>query len=186
MRIIAGEYRSRKINMPKDAGVRPTKDRIREALFNIMSPVIKDAVVLDLFAGSGAFGLEAISRGAERAVFVDVSAGCIETIKSNISALGIGSQKVDVVKGDAMRTLSGLERRGELFDIVLADPPYYEDMVKKCLIKLDAYAILTQNCIVVCEHHRNDALPEGLKNLTLFRTATYGDIDLSFYKRRVK
>ena len=182
MRVIAGKYRSRTIQMPKGAEARPTKDRVREALFNILGASVNGAAVLDAFAGSGAFGIEAVSRGAKRVVFVDIDKRCIVTVKKNLEALGISDDAASLIRADAIMAFDTLERRKEKFDIVLFDPPYYSDTAKKSLIKIDARDILTPRCIVVVEHHKNDALPEELDVITSYRIARYGDIRLSFYR----
>ncbi len=186
MRVIAGKYRSRIIKMPKGPEIRPTKDRIREALFNIIGDFVRGAAVLDAFAGSGAFGIEALSRGAKRAVFVDNNKRCVETIKKNLKALNVQIKNISIIKMDVFKAFYFLERKKEKFDIVLLDPPYYKDMAKKSLIKLDRHDILTSSCIIAVEHHRNDILPEELDVLTSYRIARYGDICLSFYKARKK
>ncbi len=184
MRIIAGKYRSRIIKMPKGTQIRPTKDRIREALFNILGDSICGARVLDAFAGSGAFGIEALSRGAKRVVFVDDNKKCIETIRENLRALAVEKKSVSIVKMDFFKAFSVLEYKKEKFDIILLDPPYYKDMAKKSLIKLDRHAILTGLSIIVAEHHKNDILPGEFEHVSPYRIARYGDILLSFYKAK--
>ncbi|MDD5679774.1 MAG: 16S rRNA (guanine(966)-N(2))-methyltransferase RsmD [Candidatus Omnitrophica bacterium] len=182
MRIIAGKYRSRLIKVPKNAEVRPTKDRIREALFNIIIGYVNNAAVLDIFAGSGAFGIESISRGAESAAFIDSEKACIETIEENLKTLGIEGSKVSLIRMDAFKAIDKLCNDGKKFDIILLDPPYYEDMAKKCLIKLGEHDILKPRCIIVVEHHKKDILPTETGNITSYRTVCYGDIRLTFYR----
>jgi 16S rRNA (guanine966-N2)-methyltransferase len=182
MRIIAGKYRSMLIKAPKDAEVRPTKDRIREALFNIIKEHINGAAVLDIFSGSGAFGIESISRGAESAIFVDSEKMCIETIEENLKALGVEAGIAHLIRMDAFKAIDKLYNDGNKFDIILLDPPYYEDMAKKCLIKLGERDILKPRCIIVVEHHKKDILPASTGNITSYRTVRYGDIWLTFYK----
>jgi len=182
MRIIAGKYKSRIIKMPKGAAIRPTKDRIREALFNMIGGRITGAVVLDAFAGSGAFGIEALSRGAKRVVFMDKNKKCVKTIEENLKTLGIEKNRAVVIKMDTFNAFYVLERKKERFDIALFDPPYYKDMAKKSLIKLQCHDILTASCIVIAEHFKTDILPEQLNHLISYRVARYGDIYLTFYK----
>jgi 16S rRNA (guanine(966)-N(2))-methyltransferase RsmD len=184
MRIIAGKYRSRNIRMAKHPDIRPTKDRVREALFNIIGKFVQAATVLDAFAGSGAFGIEALSRGAKRVVFIDKDRRCIRVIRENLNSLGIKNNAVSIIKMDAMDAFGILERKKEKFDIVLLDPPYYRGMVKKSLIKLDHRDILAFPCIIVAEHHKEDFLPEELNNIILYRTVHYGDVCLTFYKTK--
>ncbi|MEA3305295.1 MAG: 16S rRNA (guanine(966)-N(2))-methyltransferase RsmD [Candidatus Omnitrophota bacterium] len=185
MRIIAGKYRSRIIKMPEGAaGIRPTKDRLREALFNIISGSIPGAAALDAFAGSGAFGIEALSRGAKKIVFIDKEKRCVRTIKDNLKMLDISNGNTAVWKMDAFKAFVMLERKKEKFDVIFLDPPYYKDMAKKSLIILNRHDILKPNCIIIAEHYKKDILPGGLHNITSYRTACYGDIFLTFYKAK--
>jgi len=182
MRVIAGKYRSRIIKMPKGVNVRPTKDRIREALFGIIGEFVCGATVLDAFAGSGAFGIEALSRGAKRVVFLDKDKRCIETIKENLKNLDIKTEAVSIIRMDVFKAFYVLEQKKEKFDIVLFDPPYHKEMAKKSLIKLECHDIVSNYCIIIIEHHKNDALPKELNTITSYRTVRYGDICLTFYK----
>ncbi len=184
MRIIAGKYRSRLIRSPRNAEVRPTKDRIREALFNIIIEYINGAEVLDLFAGSGAFGIEAVSRGAKSAVFVDNDRGCVKAIEDNLNALNVEDSKFGILKMDAFRAIDKFVNNGKKFDIIFLDPPYYEDMAKKCLIKLSERDILKLRCVIVAEHHRKDILPQETGGIASYRSAYYGDICLTFYSAK--
>jgi 16S rRNA (guanine966-N2)-methyltransferase len=124
MRIVGGEFGGRKLVVPKDARVRPTADRVREAWMSILGASLDRARVLDLYAGSGALGLEALSRGAESAMFVEINPPSLAALRSNIDALGV-SERVTVHRGDAFRFAGGLEAGA--FDIALADPPYSAD-----------------------------------------------------------
>ena len=184
MRIIAGKYRSRIIKMPKGVKIRPTKDRIREALFSIIGEFIYDAIVLDAFAGSGAFGIEALSRGAKRVVFIDEDKRCVATIKENLKTLGIKDGTVSIIRMDTFKAFYVLEHKKEKFNIILLDPPYYKDMAKKSLIKLNHRDILKLPCIIIAEHHKDDTLPKDFNSISSYRTARYGDIWLSFYKAK--
>jgi 16S rRNA (guanine(966)-N(2))-methyltransferase RsmD len=155
---------------------------VREALLGIIGEFVCEATVLDVFAGSGAFGIEALSRGAKRVVFIDKDKRCIDTIKENLKTLNINKRDVSIIKMDAFKAFDYLEQRKEKFNIVLLDPPYYKDMAKKSLIKLDRHDILTTYYIIIAEHHKNDVLPKELNNIISYRTACYGDIYLTFYK----
>ena len=140
MRIVGGEFRSRLISMPKGVDIRPTQDKVREAIFNVLGD-ISGRRVLELFAGTGAFGIEAISRGAKSATFVDNNFRCTQTIKLNLESLPVDDSKYDIIKSNALSILPRLAREEEKFDIVFLDPPYYQDMAKKCLLNMDAYDI---------------------------------------------
>lgn len=128
MRIVAGEYGGRRLVIPKDERVRPTADRVREAWMSILGEALPEARVLDLFAGSGALGLEALSRGAAHVTFVELHPASLRALDQNIAALGV-ADSVTVHRGDAMRYA---ERAGEAqFDIILADPPYTIDFAER-------------------------------------------------------
>ena len=121
MRIIAGEFGGRRLQSPPDSRVRPTADRVREAWFSILGDAVSGARVLDLFAGSGALGLEALSRGAQHATFVELSPASLKTLHANVAALGLAG-RVTVHRGDALRFVAGLPERA--FEVAFADPPY--------------------------------------------------------------
>jgi 16S rRNA (guanine966-N2)-methyltransferase len=124
MRIVAGELGGRRLRMPKDGRVRPTADRVREAWMSILGEELRNARVLDLFAGSGALGLEALSRGAAEATFVELNPPSLEALRANIETLGV-AERAKVHRGDALRFAAGLEPG--VFDVAFADPPYATD-----------------------------------------------------------
>ncbi len=123
MRVIAGRFGGRRLAAPPGRGTRPTSDRVREALFSILGP-LDGAVVLDLYAGSGALGLEALSRGAARAVFVERDARAVSALRGNIEALGLGGDAAQVRRADVLAALKDAHTRHENYSLVLADPPY--------------------------------------------------------------
>lgn len=182
MRIIGGEYRSRLIGMPKGAEARPTQDRVREAIFNILGGV-GGKTVLDLFAGSGAFGLEALSRGAAHAAFVENNSRCLKTIEENVESLNIEPSRYDIVRGSVFATLSRLEKEGNRYDIIFLDPPYHKDMAKNCLINIDYYDILPKFGLAVAEHSRKDSLEADLDTLEILTQRNYGDTAVTIYRK---
>lgn len=181
MRIVGGIYKSRQIDMPKGVDIRPTQDKVREAVFNILGDV-GGKTVLELFAGSGAFGIEAISRGAKSVTFVDNNFRCVRTIRSNLETLGIDSSKYNIIKTDALTAPSRLAADGRSFDIVFLDPPYYRDMARKCLIKIDYYDILSPVALVLVEHFKKDALDAQLKGLLFLEERRYGDTLITIFR----
>jgi len=183
MRVIAGEYRGRILKIPKGAEVRPTQDRVREAIFNIIREQVPGSKVLDLYAGSGAFGIEALSRGAHLSVFVDNNTSCIKTIKSNLSALGKMAQSSEVLKLDAVTSISRFRKESRKFNIIFLDPPYYKELARNSLLKIDACVILSPQSLVIAEHFKKDVMPEKTDNLFLFREKKYGDTVISFYRK---
>ena len=182
MRVISGIYRSRAIAMPQGVKIRPTQDKVREAIFNLLGDVT-GTNVLELFAGSGAFGIEAISRGSKRATFVDNNFRCVQAVKSNIESLAIPETSYDIIRANALSVLSRLEKQSAIYDIVFLDPPYYEGMAKKCLINIDHYDILAQSGLVIVEHFRKDSLEADLKALVLEKERLYGDTAVSIYRK---
>ena len=182
MRIIAGEYKGRKLDFPKNVDVRPTQDRVREALFNVITPQIQGKRVLDLFAGSGSLGIEAMSRGAEKATFVENNLKCIHIIKKNIERVAIEDKTV-VLKMDVFRALGKFEEKGDVFDIVFLDPPYYKELPKKTLIMLSQYDILSPTNTIVIEHFKKDNIPENINNILIYNQKKYGDTVLSFFRK---
>jgi 16S rRNA (guanine966-N2)-methyltransferase len=184
MRIIAGKYRGRKIERPASFSVRPTKDRIREAVFNFLGVFPPRTRVLDLFAGSGAYGLEALSRGAEEVLFVDNDPVCCNTIRSNISSLGIGRGGCGIKKLDVFSAMSSLASSGNRFEVVFADPPYNTGLAKKALIMTNRYDILNPSGLLIIEHNTEESPGIGAGGVNLFKQKTYKDITVSYFRRR--
>lgn len=183
MRVIGGEYRGRILRMPKGVRIRPTQDKVREAVFNVIREKIPESDVLDLYAGSGSFGIEALSRGAHLSIFVDNNYNCIKTIKSNLSILGREAQSSQVLKFDAVRAISKFKKENKKFDIIFLDPPYHKDLAKNSLIKIEACDILSQHGFVIAEHFKKEVMPECISKLLLFKEKRYGDTVLSFYRK---
>ena len=176
MKIITGKFKGRSIEMPK--GIRPTSDKVREALFEILKDKIGGSSFLDLYCGSGAIGIEALSRGAKTTTFVDNNFKCIRSLKKNLAALDIS-----LVNIYAKNTIQALKSITHVFDIIFFDPPYYKDIAKKTLIALSDCDILARNALVIIEAHKKDILPEEAGTLKKIRTCKYGDTKLEFYKK---
>jgi len=139
--------------------------------------------VLDLFAGSGAFGIEALSRGSASAVFVDNNLQSIRAIKLNLASLEELKDVTQVLKLDALKAISGFSSKNKRFDIIFLDPPYHKDLAKNTLIKIKAYDILSERGFVVAEHSIKDVMPEITGGLTRVKQRKYGDTVISFYKK---
>lgn len=184
MRIIGGEYRSRLISMPKGVDIRPTQDKVRQAIFNVLGNNVAGANVLELFAGSGAFGIEAISRGAKYVTFVDNNSICIRTIRQNLGSLAVPEDKYELVWANALSVFPRMEKEGNRYDLIFLDPPYYKNIARKCLSNIDAYDILSPNCLVVIEHFKKDSLALDLNNLVFEKEKQYGDTLISIFRKR--
>jgi 16S rRNA (guanine(966)-N(2))-methyltransferase RsmD len=183
MRIIGGEFRSRLIEMPKGVDMRPTQDKVRQAIFNVLGNVA-GANVLELFAGSGAFGIEALSRGAKYVTFVDNNSICIKTIRKNLESLNVPESSYELVWANALSVFARMERDEGKFDLVFLDPPYYKNIARKCLSNIDAYDILSQNSLVVVEHFKKDSLEFDLKTLVFEKEKQYGDTVISIFRKK--
>ncbi len=182
MRIITGTARGCRLKAPKGQDTRPTADRIKESLFNILGQRIFGRDVLDIFAGTGNLGLEALSRGAASAVFVDQATGSL--IKENAVHARLDKNS-KVVSGDAFAVLRRLEAGGQSFGVVFCDPPYHKGLWEKALLQLDASSLLSENGILIVEHGADEEnLPE-LKYLLRVRNERYGKTtQLSIFQRR--
>jgi 16S rRNA (guanine(966)-N(2))-methyltransferase RsmD len=186
MRIIAGSYRSRTLEAPPGMSTRPTSDRLRETLFNVLAPRIQAAAFLDLYAGSGSVGLEALSRGAARVVFVERAPAALKILNGNLARLGIsGGARVYKKSVSAfLRSASGPNPKPERYEVVFLDPPYdaaqeYADTLG--LLGGTAAGILAQGALVVAEHRRKQKLGEQYGKLKRTRLLEQGDAALSFY-----
>ena len=180
MRIIAGQYKGRTIKTLKGRKVRPTSDRVREAIFSILGDHVSGARVLDLFAGSGALGLEALSRGGEFVLFIEKDPKVVGVIKSNIRALRAG-ERTDIWSADVTSALRRLKAGGQLFDLVFLDPPYRKKIAEEILKFLGKGEILNDDAIVVAEHESDLTLADSYGCLELYSRKTYGDTSVSFY-----
>lgn len=182
MRIIAGEFRGRILKSPANAKTRPTSDRLRESIFNILAPRIdEDTRFLDLCAGTGAVGIEAISRGAGFCVFVDISRKSCGLIETNLDLLQIPEQQTVVIMSDAAEFLP---RSKYSFDIVYFDPPYssdYLNVLKFCGEK--DQTLLAEDAILLVEHHSKTDLPDLIGELRRWRILKQGESQISFYQQ---
>ena len=184
MRIVGGKYKGKKIDFPKIQNVRPTQDKVKEAIFNILTDKdIIGAKVLDLFAGSGSLGLEAVSRGAQKAFFVDKDPKSIASIKKNIKSLEC-QDNTEVFRTDYSIAIKKAQQNGLLFNIIFLDPPYYKDLAKKALLNIVQYDILSSYNITIIEHSKRDTIPESINNIKLVVQKKYGDTFVSFYRKK--
>ncbi|HEY2537449.1 MAG TPA: 16S rRNA (guanine(966)-N(2))-methyltransferase RsmD [Solirubrobacteraceae bacterium] len=178
MRVIAGRYGGRRLSAPKGRGTRPTSERVREALFAMLGD-IEGVRVLDLFAGTGALGIEALSRGAERAVFVECERAAIEVLRGNLAALGLGGEEAQLRRDDAEQALRGARKRKETYDLVLIDPPYGQALQWEPRLSAALAGVLAPRARVVLEHDRRSTLDLGL---TLEKERRYGDTIIAIHR----
>ena len=168
-----------KLKTPKGKNTRPTVDRVKESLFNIVHPCLFGARVLDLFAGSVALAIEALSRGAASAVLADSDRVCCGIIKDNLAHTGL-TEKATVYCCKAEAALKKLGRNGEQFDIVFMDPPYTKNFVQETLLLLLDNDIIVKGGMVIAEHHRNETIADELGYLRKIRAQPYGETCISF------
>jgi len=188
MRIIAGKYRSRRLHGPKGLSLRPTSDRLRESLFDVLAEFVDGSRFFDAFAGTGAVGIEALSRGAKEVIFLENHAPAVNLIKKNLALLE-ANRGVRVLTVDALRGLRTLTKENlpahEQLEILFLDPPYdHAADYDRVLSFLGSATLLSENSLVIAEHRRNFELPEVVKNLQRVRVLRQGDAALSFYRLR--
>ncbi|BBB93243.1 MAG TPA: 16S rRNA (guanine(966)-N(2))-methyltransferase RsmD [Methylomusa anaerophila] len=186
MRIITGRAKGTKLKVPKGLDVRPTADRVKESLFNILEilnigqfeGILTDSHVLDLFAGTGNLGLEALSRGAEYALFVDNNPASLAVVKENIALTKL-SDYSETMHREALKTLDKLLNIGKTFDMIFVDPPYNRGLVNKVLRKLDSIAVLREGGVIVVEHSKHEPVEAIWDNLELLRAERFGETSIS-------
>ena len=193
MHIIAGSARGRRLFMtPTDIMVRPISSRIRQSLFDILKPLVTGSYFLDLFAGTGAVGLEALSRGAQKAVFVERDARCIKVIERNLAHLAFADRGT-VLKGNAVNALTWVLHRTSLeaFDLIFMGPPYRDErnnplfFARQTLEQVSAGGLLSGHGWAIAQHHQKEE-PGAVAGLEMFRREKYGDSRVSFYRRAPK
>ena len=176
MRVITGKYKGRALVAPENVA-RPTLDRMKETLFNILNAKLQGACVLDLFAGSGQLAIECLSRGAKRAILCDNSRDALKAIQANFAKIG---EKPEIEFCDYRQCLSRID---EKMDVIFVDPPYKSDFYGIVLTEVDSRELLSEAGWVVCEHAATDELPQTVGNLSLFDCRKMGTVKFSFYKR---
>ena len=182
MRVVAGKYRRRMLKSLRGLKLRPTSDRLRETLFNILGSAVEGAVFVDVYAGTGAVGIEALSRGAREAIFIEKHAAAAELIRKNLQALGIGAE-ADLLPVDAVRGLELLVARRVHAHFIFLDPPYADaSEYERALDFIGRSPLLTPSGRVIVEHPKRLALPERLAELERTRVVEQGATALSFYR----
>jgi 16S rRNA (guanine(966)-N(2))-methyltransferase RsmD len=182
MRVIAGKFRSRPLNSPKKLRVRPTSDKLRETLFNVLGPAIRESLFVDLYAGTGAVGIEAISRGAREVILVESHPASARLVRRNLETLGIRGG-AEVIEADAVRGLEKIVLRRLVADFIFLDPPYKDSSEHLRVLEfLDATHLVAPYGMVIVEHNRKTDLPDRFARLERTRLLEQGDTALSFYR----
>lgn len=178
MRVIAGNAKGRRLKVPKGLKTRPTGDRVKEAIFNIIAPDVAGSRFLDLFAGSGAMGIEALSRGAVEAVFVENDRAAVNSIKANLAVTGFVDH-ANIITADVFPALTGL---CSVFDLVYIDPPYAKQWGKKTIEVLIANQLAAPTTTIMLEIRSGDVIPDKCGNFNLLSLRKYGDTSVGFYR----
>lgn len=179
MRVISGSARGRRLNELKGMDTRPTTDKVKESLFNIIQFEVEGSRVLDLFGGTGQLGIEALSRGAAACTFVDARRDAVALIRENLKTAAL-SEQARVVSGDALAFLTGC---GEKYDLIFLDPPYQTDLLERSLDAITKFDILREHGIIICESAQEKQLPDLAPPYERGREYRYGKIKLTVYRR---
>ncbi|MDR7076403.1 16S rRNA (guanine(966)-N(2))-methyltransferase RsmD [Neobacillus niacini] len=182
MRVVSGVCKGRALKAVPGNTTRPTTDKVKEALFNMIGPYFDGGAGLDLFAGSGGLGLEALSRGLDKVIFVDRDVKAIQTIHENIQACKM-EQKAEVYRNDADRALKALIKREICFDYIFLDPPYKKQQLISLMQKISENRLLNNDGYVICEHGHDVELPETAGEFSQYKHEKYGIIAITIYSR---
>lgn len=182
MKVISGSLKGRNINGFDIVGTRPTMDRVKESIFGIIQNYVKESVVLDLFSGSGNYGIEAISNGAKKVFFNDYNKKCVKVIKSNLDNFNILKQSI-ITNLDYKKALDFYYKEGISFDLIFLDPPYKEHIIDDILIYISNNNLLNDKGIIICELTTND-LDNSYGNLFLIKERKYGEKQVFIYQKQ--
>ncbi len=180
MRVISGEKKGFRLKAPKGRDTRPTEDRIKESMFNILKAIDKNSIVLDLFAGSGSIGIEFLSRGTKKAYFVDKSNISIMAIKDNLNHTDL-MDKSEIIKTDSIKAIKFFGRKNIKFNYIFIDPPYEKGLIIKAIENISDENILLENGIIIAEHEKELDLPNKINKLKKIDRRNYGSKSLTFY-----
>ncbi|KKI93757.1 DNA methyltransferase [Bacillus sp. SA1-12] len=180
MRVVSGQYKGRPLKAVPGVTTRPTTDKVKEAIFNMVGPYFDGGMALDLFAGSGGLGIEAISRGIERCIFVDREHKAIQTIHKNLEACH-AEEAAEVYRNDAERALKAIIKRELRFELIFLDPPYKQQKLKALISSIGENLLLQEKGFIITEHAADVQLPEGIAQFSLIKNETYGMTKISIY-----
>jgi 16S rRNA (guanine(966)-N(2))-methyltransferase RsmD len=181
VKIVAGKNKGNILKSLRGLSIRPTSQKVREALFDIINKEIEGAIFLDLFAGTGAVGIEALSRGAEKAIFIDKNIKSIKIIKENLERTK-NTKNAKIYKIDFLGGLKLLAKINYLLDYIFIDPPYNIGLVNISLLEVSKLSILKKDGLIIAQHYKKEKVEDDLGNLKLFNQKKYGECYLSFYK----
>jgi 16S rRNA (guanine(966)-N(2))-methyltransferase RsmD len=184
MRVIAGKYKGRCLTAPKGTMVRPTSDRVKESIFSIIQGRVIDSKFLDLCAGTGNIGIEALSRGAKQVAFLEKNLRCMRLIEQNLRVIGLDINQTDVqlIRSDAVQGINQFHKQSKSFELIYLDPPYDSDLYYQCLSNISDTNVLENTGILLVEHAKHRELPSVYNRLCCYRNKQYGDTCVSFYR----
>ncbi len=181
MRVVSGTRKGKILKAVPGSSTRPTTDKVKEAIFNMIGPYFDGGLGLDLFAGSGGLGIEALSRGAEKVIFVDKDGKAIQTIHENISNCGF-EENAEVYRNDSDRALKAIKKRELSFELIFLDPPYKKQQLVKLLEIIDKENLLATKGKIICEHGTDIHLPDSVGHLNVQKREKYGIIAVTIYE----
>lgn len=181
MRVISGSAKGRPLKSVPGNGTRPTTDKVKEAIFSMIGPYFEGGALLDLYAGTGGLGIEALSRGMEAAVFVDMEQKAVDTVRANLKAAKLEGQ-AEVYRNDAGRALGALEKRGRAFDLVFLDPPYRLKHGDELMTAMASKKLLNSDAVIVLEHESGYDYPENIPGFIRTKLSVYGETTIAIYQ----
>lgn len=180
MRVISGTAKGRPLKAVPGMGTRPTTDKVKEAIFSMIGPYFDGGTALDLFAGTGGLGIEALSRGMDRAVFIDMDKKSVDVVRENLKAAGFGDS-AEVYRNEAERALKALSKRDVKFDLVFLDPPYRLKTADKLMEEMHELGLLNERAVILVEHDAEHRYPEAFGAFRSRRLALYGETAVAIY-----
>lgn len=181
LRVIAGTAKGRTLKAVPGKNTRPTTDKVKEAIFSMIGPYFDGGTALDLFAGTGGLGIEALSRGVDNAIFIDLEGASVEVIKQNLQAAGM-ADRAEIYRTDAVRAVKALAKRGLKFGLVFLDPPYRMKDMDELMAELAARGLLEADATIVVEHDAEHRYPEAFAPYRQLKHAQYGDTAVTIYR----
>ena len=186
MRVIAGKFKGRKLAQFNNTKIRPTTDRVKESVFSILNDTVINVRFLDLCAGTGSIGIEAISRGATHVTFLEQNAKCAKLIEQNLQACGLkaATPQVQLIQKDVNKGIDRLHKQAETYELIYLDPPYSAQLYTKCISQISQTCVLQSNGLMLVQHHKDTELPDRVGGLTKHRQKQYGDTCVTFYQHQ--
>ena len=181
LRVIAGTAKGRSLTAVPGKNTRPTTDKVKEAIFSMIGPYFDGGLALDLFAGTGGLGIEALSRGADSAIFIDLEGISIEVIKQNLQTAGM-VDRAEIYRADAIRAVKALAKRNLKFTLVFLDPPYRMKDMDELMMELAVKDLLNEGATVVVEHDADHQYPDAFASYRQIRHTHYGDTAVTIYR----